>query len=63
MGRPSLDAAAYLIKATDLDLTPEALIKQMEGMLEGCFKSVQPLPGILKLVQHLSKHSIPIAVR
>lgn len=61
MGRPSLDAAAYLIRATDLPLSPEQLIEKMEVLLEGCFRSVKEMPGILKLVQHLARFNIPIA--
>lgn len=27
------------------------------------FESVQPMPGAVKLVQHLAKHGVPICVR
>lgn len=35
----------------------------MEIKLPIAFASVQPLPGAVKLIQHLAKHKIPIAVR
>jgi pseudouridine-5'-monophosphatase len=57
------DAAAFLIAATSLPLTPAELITKMEVLLEDRFRNVQILPGILKLVLHLKKHGIPIAVR
>lgn len=59
------DAAAYLLNALDMTnvLTPEELITKMEVHLDGAFRSVQPLPGTLKLVRHLHRHKIPMAVR
>lgn len=63
MGRPALDAARYLIEATDLPLAPTELLEKMDAETAEAFKSVQPLPGIVKLVHHLHKHKVPMAVR
>ncbi|KAM0754059.1 hydrolase [Meredithblackwellia eburnea MCA 4105] len=62
MGRPALDAARYLISATQIPLTPEEIMSKMQVRLNEVFKSVKPLPGIEKLVKHLDKHKIPIAI-
>ncbi|KAL8292923.1 hypothetical protein RQP46_000617 [Phenoliferia psychrophenolica] len=62
MGRPGLDAATFLIKATGIDITPEEFMSRMQGRLNEVFKSVQPLPGVVRLVHHLQKHNIPMAI-
>lgn len=35
----------------------------MQGRLNEVFTTVQPMPGVVKLVHHLEKHGIPMAVR
>ncbi|ORY75936.1 HAD-like domain-containing protein [Leucosporidium creatinivorum] len=62
MGRPALDSAAYLIAATDLPLTPQELLDKMDAQLLEAFKTVEILPGVLKLVQHLKAHNVPMAI-
>lgn len=64
MGRVGPDAARYLIEATQLQdvFTPESLLAQMELRLPIIFRTVQPLPGAVKLIEHLAKHNIPMAV-
>lgn len=34
----------------------------MDGELLEAFKTVEILPGVLKLVQHLKAHNVPMAV-
>ena len=62
MGRP--DAAAHLLESlgmTDLISTSE-LIRRMDLLLGEYFRSVQPLPGVRALVEHLKQHGIPMAI-
>lgn len=62
MGRPGLDAARFLIEAMELPLSPDDLLEMMDKRTVEAFKHVQPLPGIVRLVNHLEKHRIPMAV-
>lgn len=65
MGKPERDAAAHLLSFFP-DLPPEFTIdvyleRRRTGQ-DALWPYVQPLPGVVKLVQHLYKHKIPIAV-
>ncbi|KDE09464.1 hypothetical protein MVLG_00366 [Microbotryum lychnidis-dioicae p1A1 Lamole] len=62
MGRPALDAATYLVKATGIEVEPQVLLELMDAKVQEAFAKVQPLPGAVKLVQHLEKHGVPIAI-
>lgn len=57
-----LDAARYLIEATQLPLKPQELLDKMDVRLLEAFSSVEVLPGVLKLVKHLAAHNVPMAV-
>jgi pseudouridine-5'-monophosphatase len=46
-----------------LPLTTEEARQVLQANLERLFPSVQPMPGALKLVKHLKKHRVPMAVR
>ena len=62
MGRPAHDAARLLIELTGVPLTVEQVLSQSAEGLEKAFREVQPLPGVIKLVKHLEKHKVPMAV-
>lgn len=62
MGRPAHDSAARLIEATGLPMTVDELLDTMDRKLDTLFRTVQPLPGVVKLVHHLEKHNVPMAV-
>ncbi|BGP18471.1 hypothetical protein JCM10213_001214 [Rhodosporidiobolus nylandii] len=62
MGRPAHISAQYLIEATGIPLTVDELLTTMDIKLAELFKTVEPLPGVVKLVQHLDKHKIPMAI-
>ncbi|GAA5953858.1 hypothetical protein JCM21900_005493 [Sporobolomyces salmonicolor] len=62
MGRPAHDAAAHLIAATQIPLTVDELLAKMDVGLDKAFRTVEPLPGVVRLVQHLEKHNIPMAI-
>ncbi|GAA6031625.1 hypothetical protein JCM8097_006555 [Rhodosporidiobolus ruineniae] len=62
MGRPAHISAKYLIEATGIPLTVDELLSTMDEKLANFFKTVEPLPGVVKLVHHLEKHKIPMAI-
>lgn len=62
MGRPAHDAARILIQLTGVPLTVEEVLSQSSEGLAQAFTEVQPLPGVVKLVKHLEKHKVPMAV-
>ncbi|SCZ89171.1 BZ3500_MvSof-1268-A1-R1_Chr1-1g01005 [Microbotryum saponariae] len=55
MGRPALDAATYLVKATGMELEPQVLLELMDAKVQEAFAKVQPLPGAVKLIATGSK--------
>jgi pseudouridine-5'-monophosphatase len=63
MGRPAHDSAAKLIEATGIPLSVDEVLTAMDLKLAELFTKVEPLPGVIKLVNHLQKHKIPMAVR
>ncbi|EFP90611.1 uncharacterized protein PGTG_16637 [Puccinia graminis f. sp. tritici CRL 75-36-700-3] len=62
MGRPSEESARILIERTGIPLCPDELISMFATRQRTLFSTVQPMPGALKLVQHLQKSKIPIAI-
>jgi len=57
-----LGLAPRLIAGTGIPLSPQEFMDTMQVKLEQAFKHTTVLPGIQKLVSHLHKHNIPIAV-
>ena len=62
MGRPALDSANILVEATGIPMTPAEYLEARDQLQTERFKTCKLLPGVLRLVQHLEKHRIPIAV-
>lgn len=59
------DAAAHLLSFfPDLpaEFTIDAYLDERRGQQDALWGTVRPLPGVVKLVQHLYKHKVPIAV-
>jgi pseudouridine-5'-monophosphatase len=54
--------ARRLIAGTGIPLTPQEFMDTMQVKLEIAFMHTTILPGIQKLVSHLHKHNVPIAV-
>ncbi|KAI0358520.1 HAD-like protein [Trametes cingulata] len=65
MGKPEREAAAHLLSFFP-DLPPSFTIdyylRARRELQDQRWPSVQPLPGAVKLVQHLHRHRVPIAV-
>ncbi|KAI0829846.1 HAD-like protein [Trametes gibbosa] len=65
MGKPERDAAIHLLSFFP-DLPPHFTIDHYlharRELQDERWPTVQPLPGALKLVQHLHRHGVPIAL-
>ncbi|KAI0335153.1 HAD-like protein [Cubamyces sp. BRFM 1775] len=65
MGKPEREAAAHLLSFFP-DLPPsftlDYYLKARREMQDQRWCTVRPLPGALKLVQHLHRHHVPIAL-
>ncbi|KAG2016225.1 hypothetical protein CC2G_009413 [Coprinopsis cinerea AmutBmut pab1-1] len=63
MGKPERVAAAYLLSHfPDIDLDIETYLEERNRLQDEMWPTVKLLPGVKKLVQHLKKHNIPIAI-
>lgn len=62
MGKTGKDASQTVIDALDLPLTPEEATKLLEPIYSELFQNINFMPGALRLLDHLKKHSIPMAI-
>ncbi|KAK0448782.1 HAD-like domain-containing protein [Armillaria borealis] len=63
MGKPERASAEHLLSFfPSISLSVDSYIAQKNILQDKVFPSVPLLPGVRKLVQHLRKHGIPIAV-
>ncbi|KAJ3867985.1 HAD-like domain-containing protein [Lentinula novae-zelandiae] len=63
MGKPEKEAALYLLSFfPDISLRLEDYLTQRNTLQDLAWPTVPLLPGVRKLVLHLKKHNIPIAV-
>ena len=62
IGRPAMDSARYLVEALALPISAQAYLDERNGLLRDGFAACEAMPGAEKLVRHLHRHGIPIAV-
>ncbi|KAF9650976.1 HAD-like protein [Thelephora ganbajun] len=63
MGKPEKDAALHLLSFfPDISLTVEEYLRRRDEAQDKAWPTVPLLPGIQKLVHHLKKYNIPMAV-
>ncbi|KAJ3216463.1 hypothetical protein HDU67_009418 [Dinochytrium kinnereticum] len=57
-----LQAAKILVEETKVPMTAEEYLAERRRLHELYMPDCKPLPGVTRLIQHLHKHNIPIAV-
>ncbi|KAG8990926.1 hypothetical protein FRB90_001545 [Tulasnella sp. 427] len=63
MGKPERAAVEWLFnRFPDIPLSIDDYISERRARQDALWHTCQPLPGVLKLVNHLAKHMIPMAV-
>lgn len=62
MGRPAVESAALLVKKTEIPMSGEEFTVKMKARQLEMFPKVRPMPGAERLVEHLHKHQIPMAI-
>ncbi|XP_022098003.1 pseudouridine-5'-phosphatase-like [Acanthaster planci] len=62
MGRKEIESAQIVIRETGMNITPEEWIRLLNHKSQEVFPAAELMPGAEKLVCHLFKHKIPIAV-
>ncbi len=58
-GRSTLDSATIIVDLLELPLTPEAYLEERKTLLYPLYAQAQPLPGAIRLTNHLYRQKIP----
>ncbi|KAH6942950.1 hypothetical protein HPB50_012664 [Hyalomma asiaticum] len=62
MGIPGKDAARLVIDGLGLPLAAEEYLKEMDRLYAELFPSAELMPGVERLVRHLKKQDVPMAI-
>lgn len=62
MGLAAMAAAKLLVEELNVPMTPEEYLEERNAKQLIAFRESKQMPGALRLVSHLSKHGVPIAV-
>jgi len=61
-GRKSIDSARKIVELLELPVTPENYLQQRNILTYKRFPQAKPMPGAVRLTQHLYQNKIPQAV-
>lgn len=61
-GRNALDSAQILVEMLTLPITAQTYLEQRKVFLDQLLPQAKPLPGAVRLTEHLHQHQIPQAV-
>ena len=61
-GKPAKYQSELFTKELNLPITPEQYIEELFDIFSKLFDEVQLMPGAERLIKHLHKHNIPIAI-
>ncbi|KAG1821224.1 HAD-like protein [Suillus variegatus] len=63
MGKPRIESATHLLSLfPGIDITIDQYLTESQEKQDAKWSTVQLLPGVQKLIQHLVKHNVPIVV-
>ncbi len=62
IGLRATDTARILVESIPLPMTPEEYLQMRKSLLEDLFPQAEPMPGAVRLTEHLHRHGIPQAV-
>jgi len=62
IGKRAADSARLFTRALDLPMTPEEYLSEREAVLESLFPQAEPMPGAVRLTEHLHNLGVLQAV-
>jgi len=62
IGRPAPESARMLVDALQLPITPQQYLDRRAELSRDAFAACDALPGAERLVRHLHRHEVPMAV-